>query len=172
MATTQIILTHNVPGLGGESDQLKVSAGYARNYLFPKGLAIPVTAANQRRLNALRKRREEREAQELNSMTELAKSLSKLTLVIKVKTGDEDRMFGSVTSGTIVDELKNQFDVNLDKKKIDLERAIRSLGDHEVEMRLHPEVPCTLKLRVESTNPQVKAPEPAAAPANPPPASK
>ena len=82
---TEVILTHNIVGLGGESDQVKVAAGYARNYLYPQGLAIPVTGANKRRLEALRQRRGEREAHELNTMTELAKSISKLICVVTVK---------------------------------------------------------------------------------------
>src|SRR5207244_12265115 len=109
MAKTEVILTHNVIGLGAESDHVKVAAGYARNYLFPQGLAIPLTAANKRRLEALRRRRAEREAHELNSMAELAQGLSKLTLVIKVKAGEDGKMFGSVSDGTIDDELNNQF---------------------------------------------------------------
>src|SRR5260221_12618414 len=110
MAKTEVILTHNIVNLGGESDQVKVAAGYARNYLFPQGLAIPLTGANKRRLEALKQRRAEREAHELNTMTELAKGLSKMTLKITVKTGDDGKMFGSVTSATIADELKHQFE--------------------------------------------------------------
>jgi len=165
MPKTEVILTHNIVGLGAESDQVKVAAGYARNYLYPQGLAIPVTAANKRRLEVLRQRRAEREAHELNTMTELASSLSKMLLVIKVKTGDDGKMFGSVTSGTIADELKHQFEVSLEKKKIHLEKPIRGLGEFEVEMRLHPDVTTTLKLRVESTVPPPQ-PEAATAPAD------
>src|SRR5512135_1836619 len=113
--STEVILTHNIIGLGAESDQVKVSPGYARNYLIPQGFAIPLTSANKRRIEALRQRRAEREAHELNTMTDLAKSLSKLTLIISVKAGEGDKMFGSVTAGTIADELKHQFDVSLDK---------------------------------------------------------
>lgn len=153
MPKTEVILTHNIVGLGGESDQVKVAAGYARNYLFPQGLAIPVTGANKRRLEVLRQRRAEREAHEFNTMSELAKSISKLTAVIKVKTGDDGKMFGSVTSGTIADELKHQFDITLDKKKIHLEHPLRTLGEQEIELRLHPEVTSSLKVRIESTTP-------------------
>src|SRR5687768_17367328 len=128
MAKTEVILTHNIVGLGSESDQVKVAAGYARNYLFPQGLAIPLTGANKRRLEALKQRRAEREAHELNSMTELAKSISKLIAVITVKTGEGDKMFGAITPGTIADQIKTQFDVTLDKKKIHIEKPIRSLG--------------------------------------------
>ena len=159
MAKTEVILTHNIVGLGGESDHVKVAAGYARNYLYPQGLAIPVTATNKRRLEVLKQRRAEREAHELNAMTELAKSISKLTCVLSVKTGEDGKMFGTVTSGMITDQLKTQFEVTLDKKKIHLEHPIRTLGEHDVELRLHADVITTLKVRVESTTP---LPEPAA----------
>jgi large subunit ribosomal protein L9 len=162
MAKTEVILTHNIVGLGGESDQVKVAAGYARNYLFPQGLAIPVTAVNKRRLEALRQRRAEREAHELNTMTELSKSVSKLLCVIAVKTGEDGKMFGTVTPGMIADQLKTQFDISLDKRKIHLEHPIRVLGDHEVELRLHPDVTTTLKLRIDSLTP---LPQPEAPPA-------
>ncbi len=162
MAKTQVILTSNIVGLGAESDRVKVAAGYARNYLLPQGLAIPLTAANKRRLEALRQRRAEREAHEFNTMNELAKSLSKLICVVTVKTGDDGKMFGTVTNGTIADQLETQFDVVLDKKKIHLEQPIKQLGEYEVELRLHPEVKGQLKVRVESSTP---LPPPEAAPA-------
>jgi large subunit ribosomal protein L9 len=150
---TEVILTSNIIGLGGESDQVKVAAGYARNYLFPQGLAIPVTQANKRRLEALKQRRAEREAHEFNTMSELAKGVTKLICVIKVKTGEDGKIFGTVTSGMIADELKHQFDITLDKRKIHTEHPIRSLGEHDVELRLHHDVNATLKIRVESSNP-------------------
>src|SRR5262245_31857544 len=163
MAKTEVILTHNIVGLGGESDQVKVAAGYARNYLFPQGLAIPLTGANKRRLEVLKQRRAEREAHELNTMTELSKALSKLTCVITVKTGEDGKMFGTVTPGMIADQLKTQLDVSLDKRKIHLEHPIRTLGDHEVELRLHADVATNLKLRVESSTP-IAVPETVPAP--------
>ena len=155
MAKTEVILTHNIVGLGGESDQVKVAAGYARNYLFPQGFAIPVTQANKRRLEVLRQRRAEREAHEFNTMNELSKSISKLIAIIQVKTGDDGKMFGSVTSGTIADALKTQFDITLDKKKIALDHPIKTLGEHEVELHLHPEVKTSMKVRIESDRPPV-----------------
>jgi large subunit ribosomal protein L9 len=153
MAKTEVILIQNIVGLGGESDLVKVAAGYARNYLFPQGLAVPVSASNKRRLDALKKRRGEREAHEFNTMTELSKSISKLLAVLQVKTGDDGKMFGSVTSGMIADQLKTQFDIVLDKRKIHLEHPIKTLGEHDIELRLHPEVLATLKLRVDSSTP-------------------
>ncbi len=153
MPKTEVILIQNIVGLGAESDHVKVAAGYARNYLFPQGFAIPLTGANKRRIEALRQRRAEREAHEFNTMSELAKGVSKLVCLIKVKTGEDGKMFGSITSGTIADELKHQFDIALDKKKIHLEHPIRALGDHEVELRLHADVVTSLKLKVESLTP-------------------
>jgi len=155
MAKTEVILTHNIVGLGGESDQVRVASGYARNYLFPQRLAIPVTQANKRQLEALKQKRAEREAHEFNTMTELAKALQKLVCVIKVKTGEEGKLFGAVTNGMIADELKHQFDIALDKKKIHLEHSIRQTGEFEVELNLHHDVKGTLKVRVESTTPAV-----------------
>jgi large subunit ribosomal protein L9 len=153
MAKTEVILTHNIVGLGGESDTVRVAAGYARNYLFPQRLALPINAANKRQIEALKQRRAEREAHEFNTMTELSKALSKLICVIKVKTGEEGKLFGAVTAGMIADELKHQFDISLDKKKIHLDHAIRSTGEYEVELNLHHDVKGTLKVRVESTTP-------------------
>ncbi len=153
MAKTEVILLQNIVGLGGESDNVRVAAGYARNFLFPNRLAVPVTAANKRQIEALKQRRAEREAHEFNTMTELSKALQKLVCVIKVKTGEEGKLFGAVTAGMIADELKHQFDIALDKKKIQLEHSIRTTGEYEVELNLHAEVKGTLKVRVESTTP-------------------
>jgi large subunit ribosomal protein L9 len=153
MPKTEVILTHNVIGLGAESDQVKVAAGYARNYLFPHSLAIPLTSANRRQIEALKKRRVDREAKDLHSMTELASTLSKLTLVMHVKTGEDGKMFGSVTAGTIADELRHQYDAHLDKRKIHLVHPIKNIGEHEVPLHLHHDVNCTLKVRVESSTP-------------------
>jgi large subunit ribosomal protein L9 len=132
-----------------------VAAGYARNYLFPQRLAIPMTLANKRQIEVLRQCRAEREAHEFNTMTELARGVAKLICIIKVKAGEDGRMFGSVTAGVIADELKHQFDISLDKRKIHLEHPIRALGDHEVELHLHAEVKGNLKVRVESLTPVV-----------------
>ncbi len=159
---TEVILIQNIVGLGGESDLVKVAAGYARNYLFPQGLAVPVTATNKRRIEALKQRRAEREAHEYNTMSELAKSISKLIAVIAVKTGDDGKLYGAVTSGMIADQLKTQFDISLDKRKIHLEHPIKALGEHDVELRLHHDVTATLKVRVESTTPVTVPAEPAA----------
>ena len=88
----QVILKQRLDNLGQVGDIVTVKPGYARNYLFPQGLAIPLTSANKRQIEALQKRRVERESKELNSMTELASTLNKLTLVLHVKTGEDGRL--------------------------------------------------------------------------------
>jgi large subunit ribosomal protein L9 len=153
MPKTEVILTHNIVGLGGESDQVKVAAGYARNYLFPQGLAIPISGSNKRRMESLKQKRAEREAKELNHMTELGAALGKMTLNVKVKTGEDGKMFGSITAGTLADEIKNQLGEPLDKRRIHLPQPIKTLGEHEVELRLHADVKSTLKVKIESSNP-------------------
>jgi large subunit ribosomal protein L9 len=150
---TEVILTSNIVGLGAESDHVKVAPGYARNYLFPQRLAIPLTQANKRQIEALQKRRAEREAHEFNTMSELAKAMANLVCVLTVKTGEDGKLFGAVTSGMIADELKHQFDVSLDKRKIHLDQPIKALGEYEIELHLHSDVKGKLKVRVESSTP-------------------
>ena len=91
-------------------------------------------------------------------MSELGRSLSKVTITLLVKTGEDGKMFGSVTAGTIADALKTQLDVALDKKRIHLERPIQSLGEFDIELRLHPEVKCSVKVVVNSNTP-IPSPE-------------
>ena len=129
---------------------VSVAPGYARNYLFPHGLAIPSSPGNQRRIASLQVQKVEREATELQHMTELRDSLKSLKLVIKVKTGEGGKLFGSVTAGTICDELKNQFDVDLDKRKVSLDKAIKEIGEYDVPLKLHTDIGAELNVVVES----------------------
>ena len=134
---TEVILTSHIVSLGkSEGDMVSVAPGYARNYLLPHGLAIPSSPGNQRRIASLQVQKVEREATDLQHMTELCDSLKSLKLVIKVKTGEGGKLFGSVTSGTICDELKNQFDVDLDKRKVSLDKAIKEIGEYDVPLKL------------------------------------
>lgn len=160
MPKKKVILTANVDSLGSEADTVEVAPGFARNYLIPQGLAIPVTRSNARQMEVLQQRRAEREAHELTGAEELAKGINQLVLMTKVRTGDDGKMFGSVTAAMVLDELAHQFDVHLNKKQVNLADPIRHTGDHDVELRLHADVTCTLKVRVESLNP---TPEVAAA---------
>jgi len=151
---SEIILTENVVSLGAaEGDVVKVKPGYARNFLLPQGKAIPASAGNQRYIDALQARRTEREATERQHMEELRDSLQNLRLHIKVKTGEAGKLFGSVTAGTICDELRNQFDLELDRKKVALDKPLRELGEFDVKLKLHSELEGELKVFVESENP-------------------
>ena len=150
----EVILTEPVVSLNAnEGDQVKVAPGYARNFLLPQGKAVPASIANQRYLEALKARRAEREATELGHMRDLYESLKSLRLHILVKTGESGKMFGSVTSGTICDELRNQFDVELEKKRVSLPKPIKAVGEYDVKLNLHAEIEAELKVFVESKNP-------------------
>lgn len=159
MAKTDVILLKPVEHLGAESDQVSVAAGYARNYLIPEGLAIPVTAGNKRRLEALKKRREQREAEELQHAKDLESSFKSLKLYLNVRTGDDGKLFGAVTNKQIADELKSHFDIEIDRRKINIEEPIKLMGDYYVDMALHHDVHAKLHVIVKSTNPNAKLPE-------------
>ena len=163
MATTEILLLKPVDGLGGEGDQVKVRAGYARNYLLPNGLATPMTQANRKRVDALRKRRAEREAAELNGAQDLAKQLEKLSIAFVVKTGEGGKMFGAITAADVHAKIV-EAGVELDRKKIHLHTPVKAIGNHEVKIKLHPEVSLELSFDVVSENPIDEA-EDAEAPA-------
>ena len=151
----EVILTQPVTILNAhEGDQVKVSPGYARNFLLPHGKAIPASSGNMRTIDALKARRVEREAIELEHMRELHESLKTLRLHIKVKTGEAGKMFGAVTSGMICDELKNQFDVELEKRRVHLPKAIKEVGEFDVKLNLHAEIEAKLKVFIESEKPE------------------
>src|SRR5216683_6159169 len=151
MPLTQLILTENVPGLGAEADVIKVRRGYARNYLLPRGMACEVTPATLRKLNALKQKRAEREANELNEAQELARRIGKARFVFTLETGETGKAFGSVTAQDIVNRLKNEVGAEIDRHKIVLERPIKDTGDHEVAIKLHHDVTAQLVFQVKST---------------------
>src|SRR6184192_2319167 len=147
MPLTELILTENVPGLGAEADVVKVRRGYARNYLLPRGKAYEVTPGALRQLDALKQKRVEREAPELNEAEELSRRIGKTRLVF---TGETGKAFGSVTAQDIVNRLKNELGAEIDRHKIVLERPIKDTGEHEVAIRLHHDVTAQLVFQVKS----------------------
>ncbi|MBK8857646.1 MAG: 50S ribosomal protein L9 [Opitutaceae bacterium] len=152
MAYSEVLLVKPVEGLGGEGDQVKVRAGYARNFLLPRNIAVPLTAANRKQVEALKKRRAVREAEELGGAQELAKKLEKTSLAFAVKTGEGGKMFGAITSADIHGKLVAAgFD--LDRKRIHLHTPVKTLGQHTVKVKLHPEVSVDLNFDVVSENP-------------------
>jgi large subunit ribosomal protein L9 len=162
MAHSEVLLVKPVEGLGGEGDQVKVRAGYARNFLLPRGVAVPVTTANRKQVEALKKRRGERETQELNGATELGQKLEKTGLAFAVTTGEGGKMFGAITVNDIHDKLVAAgFDI--EKKRIHLHTPVKTLGKHTVKVKLHADVAVELSFDVVSENPIVPSAEEKAA---------
>jgi large subunit ribosomal protein L9 len=158
MATTDVLLLQPVEGLGGEGDEVTVRAGYARNYLLPKGFAAPMNEANRKRIDSLRKRRAEREAAELNGAQELAKQLEAVSVAFAVKTGEGGKMFGAITAADLHEKL-TEAGVQIDKKKIHLYTPVKTLGSHSTKIKLHPEVSVELSFDIVSENPIEEAGE-------------
>jgi large subunit ribosomal protein L9 len=152
MAQSEILLVKPVDNLGGEGDQVKVRAGYARNYLLPRGIAVPLTGANRKQVEALKKRRAEREAHELNGAQEIAKKLEKTSLAFAVKTGEGGKMFGAITVNDIHDKLVAA-GLTIEKKRIHLHTPVKALGQHSVKIKLHADVAVELSFDVVSENP-------------------
>jgi len=152
MANSEVLLVKPVEGLGGEGDQVKVRAGYARNFLLPRKFAVPLTGANRKQVDALKKRRADRETQELSGAQELAKKLEKVSLAFAVKTGEGGKVFGAITANDIHDKLVAAGH-NIEKKKIHLHTPVKTLGQHTVKVKLHTDVSVELTFDVVSENP-------------------
>jgi len=145
----EVILKGPVRGLGAEADLVKVRPGYARNFLFPNGLAAPVNAASKRQLEALKKRRAEREAAESAEAAERASRLAKVVLNFELKQAEEGaaKLFGSITTGEIAAALAEKgFEV--EKRDIDLSKALNQAGEHEVIVHLGYSVKSTVKVKI------------------------
>ena len=156
MAHREILLLQPVENLGGEGDQVKVRAGYARNFLLPRKLAAPVTLANRKHVEALKQRRAAREASELAGAQDLAQQIAKVSMAFAVKTGEGGKMFGAITTADLHDKL-TAAGVTLDKRKIHLHTPVKTLGKHEVKIKLHAEVSIDLAFDVVSENPIVES---------------
>jgi large subunit ribosomal protein L9 len=150
MPTTEVILTDNVPGLGAEADVVKVRRGYARNYLLPQKKAYEVTPTALRQLDNLKKKRAEREARELNDAEELGRKIGKAHLVFTLATGESGKAFGSITAQDIVNRMKNELGIEIDRHKVVLERPIKDTGEHEVSIKLHHDVTAQFRFDVKS----------------------
>jgi large subunit ribosomal protein L9 len=137
-----------VAGTAHPGDVREVAPGYARNFLFPKHLAV---VADDRVVDQIRKREEaarRRAEKELTNARDAAARLRKLTVTIYAKTGEGGRLFGSVTNTDVAQQLKREAGIDIDKRKIEIETPIKSLGPHEVSVELHPEVTETLRVVV------------------------
>lgn len=165
MAQATLLLLKPIHNLGNEGDEVAVKAGFARNYLLPRGLAIPVTRANRKQIEVLRQRAAEREARELAASQAVQARIEALSLVFPVKTGPGGKMFGAITAQDIAERLKAE-GVELERKQITVLNPIHSLGQHEVRFRVHAKVTFEKTIEVVSENPIVDeegaAPAPAA----------
>jgi len=137
----------DVEGLGLEGETVKVSEGYARNHLIPRKLAVPITSAALKRLEKNKLEREARHLKELESARSLALAIEKISCTITAKVGENDKLFGSVTTSDIIASLKQQ-GIELDKRKIQMAEPIRELGVFTVKIKLHPQVEAALKVWV------------------------
>lgn len=149
MAHTEVILTENIPPLGAEADIVRVRRGYARNFLVPQGKALEVNKASLRTVNSLKVRRAEREAREQTAAEELASRINKLKLTLTLETGESGKAFGSITSKDLTEKVESELqNVTLPRHAIALEKGIKETGDHEVPVRLHPDITAKLKVKV------------------------
>lgn len=149
MAYAEVILTENIPNLGAEADLVRVRRGFARNFLVPQGKALEVTPSSLRKINHLKAKRAEREGRELNAAEQLAGRINKLVLDFTLETGETGKAFGSVTAKDIHDRLASELgNVELPRHAVVLDKAFKESGDHEVEVRLHPDVAAKLHVKI------------------------
>ncbi len=143
-----VILQQDVKGTGKKGDVVKVSDGYARNVLIPKGIAKEATEGNVRNLNRQKEIAAEKNAAQKAAAEATAAKLNESSVTIKAKGGDGGRLFGSVTNKDVADALKEQLDIKIDKKKIELKSAIKNEGEFTAKVRLFAGVAADLKVIV------------------------
>ncbi len=144
----KVILLKDVKGQGKKGEVKKVSPGYAQNYLIKNNLAEEATAANLNKLKSQQKKAERTAREEKQEAEELKIALEKVKVEITAKSGDDGRLFGSITNKQIAEELKAKHDLVVDRRKIELDEPIKSLGTTKVRVKLHPEVTGTINVHV------------------------
>jgi len=161
MSTTEVILTEKISNLGAEADVVRVKRGYARNFLVPRGKALEITPATLKRLNSLKAKRAEREAQELNEAEELARRINKLKITLELETGESGKAFGSITAADLGEKLKAELGgkIEIDRHKIHLDKPIKETGTHEVQIKLHHDVTAKLTVNVKAKGAEEAKPE-------------
>lgn len=145
----KVILTQDVKKLGKSGEIIDVNDGYARNYIIPQKLGIEANTKNLNDLKLKKKNEEKIARQQLEEAKELAEKIGQNTVTVKMKAGEGGKAFGSVSSKEIAEVAKAQCNIEIDKKKIQLAEAIKSFGMYEVDIKLHPQVTATLKVKVE-----------------------
>ncbi|HHT46084.1 MAG TPA: 50S ribosomal protein L9 [Firmicutes bacterium] len=145
----KIILRKDVANLGQAGEIKDVTPGYARNYLIPKGLAFEATPGRIKDIEMHKEFMDKRNAREIDEAKVLAEKVAGKAITIKAKAGEEGRLFGSVTSADICQALSAE-GINVDKRKIELEEQIKSLGSYSVQVKFHPQVVATIDVNVEA----------------------
>lgn len=144
----KVILLKDIKSLGKAGDLVEAKDGYARNYLFPKGLAIEATEGNLKTLREKKKVEKKKKKEEYNDALKLKKKLDENSVEIKGKAGEGGKLFGSITSKDISAALKKQYNIKIDKRKIDLNENIKTLGTTIVDVKIYPEVVANLAVKV------------------------
>lgn len=144
----KVILLKDVKNIGKQGEVKEVASGYAHNFLFKKGLAEEANAKNLAKLEAQKEEAREEAAAELQEAQDLKKELDGSEVEIKMKSGEDGRLFGSVSSKQVIEAYKEQKSVKLDRRKLDMPEPFRTLGYHKVNIKLHPEVTAQLKVHV------------------------
>jgi large subunit ribosomal protein L9 len=144
----QIILLQDVKALGKKGELVNVSDGYARNFILPKKVGLEANAKNLNDLKLQKAAEEKKQKEILEEAKTLAKDLESKTLELKIKTGEGGRTFGSISSKEIAQELKTQYSLDIDKKKLQINDPIKTIGTHTVPVKLHPQVTAELKVKV------------------------
>ncbi len=144
----KVILTQDVKKVGKKGELIEVKDGYARNALFPKGLAVEANAVNLNQRKLEQKAEDKRKQQELDEAKAIAEVINDKEVKLSVKTGEGGKVFGSVTSKEIAEAIQKEFGVKVDKKKIQLKDAIKGLGGQKVTIKLHPSVSATVSVLV------------------------
>ena len=150
MATTEVILREKVEGIGSEADVVKVRRGFARNFLLPQGKAFEATKGNLRHIEELKKQRAIREADELADAESAATKLKKLRLSLTLSIGQGGKAFGSITSSDIADVIAEKSKLKIDRHQLQLDKPIKTLGSFDIPVKLHPDVPATVTIRVKA----------------------
>ncbi|MEX3711893.1 50S ribosomal protein L9 [Cytobacillus horneckiae] len=148
----KVIFLKDVKGKGKKGEVKNVADGYAQNFLIKQGLAVEANNSNVSSLNAQKKKEEKVAAQELEDAKKLKETVEKITVEFSTKAGEGGRLFGSITSKQIAEELKKNHDIKIDKRKIELDDAIRTLEYTKVQVKLHTEVAATLNVHVKEAN--------------------
>lgn len=144
----KVILKQDVKALGKKDQLVDVSDGYARNFLLPRGLAMEATADNINVMNQKNVSEQHKKDKALAQAKELAAKLNDMTVVIKTKAGENGKLFGSITTKEIADKLKEQHHLDVDKKKMNMDEVIKSLGTTTVEAKLHPGVSAKFTVKI------------------------